>query len=224
MSIGPGVFRVQPVVVGFKQDPVRCCWVEPWDGPLWNTLYPWQYLATGTITNDPPAALTSPSISISDGVLDIEVYDTPPGGDWIGHQHYFYYNPDEPIRNSISNVLCDFTAGTYSGRYYEMGWLRVFLVCTVGAANVFFHLYLYASASLGLSLTNEWQQTYAGPGGTDYGRLLLLNTSDYITLPVEGAVLDYIGIEFWRDWIGGMPPGPDQISGDTFSINNLEVC
>lgn len=234
-------------VIGFKHDPKPCgCWIEPWDGPLYDTRYPWvplqQVLAKGT-----PPVLPGPVYSITDGVLSIDIAQTASGLFYYDAQYVLRYDltgGGSYIKENVSRVLFDATGSTYRD---IVGYLATFFMLQMSGQieiitidefgeeqshyeDIAFYIYIVSNSNeLGRVLIGcideptdptDWYDYY---GDNNWQCTINNNNTDYITLPVTGVKISTIQL-FMGMSAGYVPPYPPYINGLNVTVNKIELC
>ncbi|MCG6537111.1 MAG: hypothetical protein L7F78_20985 [Syntrophales bacterium LBB04] len=71
-------------VIGRIDGAQHCCWIEPWDGPELTTLWPWEHIYGGENQYPgTPIFADNSTAEIEDGILSLNVGQTPTGGHWL---------------------------------------------------------------------------------------------------------------------------------------------
>jgi hypothetical protein len=228
-----------PKVIGFKKEPKPCtCWEEPWDGPLWTSLYQWQYTTTSTVVSVPASeALAAPTISIEQSGVEpdimsqvkVEIPDTPNTQEYWQYYYVFYYLPTETIRKDVQTVVCALTDafvrrgdGVVTFNSFEIvfdtedGYCFSFFV--VDGTDDGLTPYI---RNTGQTATDEWQK------GTN-GYYMKLELNDYApkTLPERKTVTGIRMIFEGHAYALGIPPyiPEDYLHGGGFTIDYIALC
>jgi hypothetical protein len=225
-----------PRVIGFESAPIDCCWIEPWEGPLFTTLWPWVH-HYGGVNNTPgtPIFSDNSTTTITDGVLYLTVGNTPTGGGWIEQWHQWYYYPASPIKTKANRIYFDADARQWCG-FPDKNLGQCFLAIngTKDGTTVYFQVYVYNSSYLWgskipIGCTNpsgwptdaetEWEEV----SSNTWAKNLLHDTKTLIDLPIEDVQINYVLLDI-KSWVESVPPVPSYLTGFQMSVNEIRIC
>lgn len=169
------------------------CFVEPFDGPLVTTKWPWdhsyEFFGYGTYPPD------NSEISVTDGGLEIVVGPMPADGLWDQQIHQWFYFPTNPIRPNAKRVIFAAEASIACDETAQFHFYYLELFCEIDGEDCWLDIYVVSNLDtayydpIGCSdheyEAADWKPHYSTPGYHEvWDKTILNNDFNYITLPV----------------------------------------
>ncbi|MGB5217108.1 MAG: hypothetical protein WBN66_02300 [Smithella sp.] len=226
----------QPVVIGFKEEPQACCWIEEWDGPALTTKWPWAGVFQAWIDDPTPPTLAGPVVTLSGGALNIDIAQTPTGEGWYDSQYVWKYDLTAGpgfIREGATKVILNAVGGVprYDLNYGRNQYKLQIWGKTAEDADVYFNIYWVNNSNAYpfeplIGCTDEahdptdWFDYY---GNNNWSCSVANNNAEFLTLPVAGTNIVFVQL-YIRVGVNSVPPYPDFLNAVGVSINHIQIC